>query len=99
MKSTNRSFTVLKINQSHPYYNWCKSACLQSRYLYNTMLYRYRTSYFDNDVKTLTNTELYRIGKESEHWGNLPAKCSNLVCFQLTTNISSYWAAVKFRVA
>lgn len=95
MKTLNRSFTVLKINQSHHYYNWCESACTQSRYMYNTMLYEYRNSYFDNDIKTLTNTELYRIGKECEHWNNLPAKCSNLVWMQLTTNISSYWAAVK----
>jgi putative transposase len=50
---------------------------------------------FDNDIKTLTNTELYHTGKESEHWNNLPAKCSNQIWIQLTTNISSYWAAVK----
>ncbi len=93
MKQSNRSYTVLKIKQGHQYYNWCESACLQSRYLYNTMLYEYRNSYFDN--KTLTNTDLYRIGKESCHWVNLPAKCSNLVWMQLTTNISSYWAALK----
>ena len=94
MKQTNRSFTVLKINRRHQYYNWCESACLQSRYLYNTMLYEYRNSYFNKD-NTLSNTELYRIGKESEHWPNLPAKCSNHVWMQLTTNINSYWAAVK----
>ena len=95
MKQANRSYTVLKIKQGHQYYNWCESACLQSRYLYNTMLYEYRNSYFDKDIKNLTNTELYRIGKESCHWVNLPAKCSNHVWMQLITNISSYWAAVK----
>ena len=93
MKINNRSFTVLKIKQGHQYYNWCEQACIQSRYLYNTMLYEYRSSYFVN--MTLTNTELYHIGKESEHWSNLPAKCSNQVWIQLTSNISSYWAAVK----
>ena len=93
MKITTRSYTVLKIKQGHQYYTWCEQACLQSRYLYNTMLYEYRNSYFDN--KNLTNTELYRIGKGSEHWSNLPAKCSNQVWMQLTTNISSYWSAIK----
>lgn len=95
MKSTNRSYTVLKINQSHAYYNWCEQACLQSRYLYNSMLYEYRNSYFNKDINTLSNTELYHIGKESEHWDKLPAKCSNQVWMQLTDNISSYWAAIK----
>lgn len=95
MKSNNRSYTVLKINQSHDYYKWCENACLESRYLYNTMLYEYRNSYFDNNVITLTNAELYYIGKDSEHWSNIPAKCSNQVWMQLTTNINSYWAAIK----
>ena len=95
MKTVTRSYTLLKITQSHPYYNWCKSACLESRYLYNTMLYQYRNSYFNKDIKTLSNIELYQIGKVSGHWVNLPAKCSNLVWMQLVTNISSYWAAIK----
>lgn len=95
MKTVTRSYTLLKITSSHPYYNWCKSACLESRYLYNTMLYQYRNSYFNEDIKILSNKELYQIGKVSEHWGNLPAKCSNLVWMQLVTNISSYWAAIK----
>ena len=95
MKTVTRSYTLLKITPSHPYYNWCKQACLQSRYLYNTMLYQYRNSYFDKDIKILSNIELYQIGKVSEHWSNLPAKCSNLVWMQLVTNISSYWAAIK----
>ena len=95
MKLTTRSFTVLKINQSHSYYNWCESSCIQSRYLYNTMLYEYRNSYFNKDANTLTNTELYHIGKGSEHCDKLPAKCSNQVWMQLTTNISSYWSAIK----
>jgi hypothetical protein len=93
MKINNRSFTVLKIKQGHQYYNWCEQACIQSRYLYNTMLYEYRSSYFVN--MTLTNTELYHIGKGSEHWDKLPAKCSNQVWMQLTTNISSYWVLLK----
>ena len=71
MKQYNRSYTVLKIKTGHQYYNWCESSCLQSRYLYNSMLYEYRNSYFDN--KTLTNKELYQIGKSCEHWSNLPA--------------------------
>ncbi len=62
MKQANRSYTVLKIKTGHQYYNWCELACLQSRYLYNSMLYEYRNSYFDKDIKNLTNTELYRIG-------------------------------------
>ena len=95
MKTVTRSYTLLKITQSHPYYNWCKSACLQSRYLYNTMLYQYRNSYFNEDIKPLSNIELYQIGKVSGHWSNLPAKCSNQVWMQLTANISSYWAAIK----
>ena len=95
MKTVTRSYTLLKITPSHPYYNWCKSACLESRYLYNTMLYQYRNSYFDKDIKTLSNIELYQIGKVSGHWVNLPAKCSNHVWMQLVTNISSYWAAIK----
>ena len=95
MKTVIRSHTLLKITPKHPYYNWCKQACLESRYLYNTMLYQYRNSYFNEDIKTLSNIELYQIGKVSEHWVNLPAKCSNLVWMQLVTNISSYWAAIK----
>ena len=95
MKTVTRSYTLLKITQSHPYYNWCKSACLESRYLYNTMLYQYRNSYFNKDIKILSNKELYQIGKLSGHWVNLPAKCSNQVWMQLVTNISSYWAAIK----
>ena len=95
MKTVTRSYTLLKITPSHPYYNWCKSACLESRYLYNTMLYQYRNSYFNKDIKPLSNIELYQIGKGCEHWSNLPAKCSNLVWMQLVTNISSYWAAIK----
>ncbi len=95
MKQANRSYTVLKIKTGHQYYNWCELACLQSRYLYNSMLYEYRNSYFDKAITPLTNKELYLIGKGSEHWSNLPAKCSNLVWMQLTTNISSYWAAIK----
>ena len=43
------------------------------------MLYQYRNSYFDKDIKILSNKELYQIGKVSGHWVNLPAKCSNLV--------------------
>ena len=95
MKTFTRSYTLLKITQSHPYYNWCKQACLESRYLYNTMLYQYRNSYFNKEQPLLSNIELYQIGKRSEHWVNLPAKCSNQVWMQLVTNISSYWAAIK----
>ena len=93
MKTVTRSYTLLKITPNHPHYSWCKQACLESRYLYNTMLYQYRNSYFNQ--QTLSNIELYQIGKVSEHWSNLPAKCSNLVWMQLVTNISSYWAAIK----
>lgn len=93
MKTVTRSYTLLKITPSHPYYNWCKSACLESRYLYNTMLYQYRNSYFNK--QPISNIELYQIGKGCEHWVNLPAKCSNQVWMQLVTNISSYWAAIK----
>jgi len=93
MKTVTRSYTLLKITSSHPYYNWCKQACLESRYLYNTMLYQYRNSYFNK--QPISNQELYQIGKVSEHWVNLPAKCSNQVWMQLVTNISSYWAAIK----
>ncbi len=95
MKTVTRSYTLSKITQSHPYYNWCKQACLESRYLYNTMLYQYRNSYFNKDIKILSNIELYQIGKGCEHWVNLPVKCSNQVWMQLVTNISSYWAAIK----
>jgi len=93
MKTVTRSYTLLKITPSHPYYNGCKQACLESRYLYNTMLYQYRNSYFNK--QPISNIELYRIGKGCEHWVNLPAKCSNHVWMQLVTNISSYWAAIK----
>ena len=41
------------------------------------MLYQYRNSYFNK--QPISNIELYQIGKVSEHWVNLPAKCSNLV--------------------
>ena len=92
-----RSYTVLKIKKGHIHYDWCKEACLQSRYLYNSMLYVYRQDFFKpkEERVSITFKDLYYTGKSTEHWSNLPSKCSGCVWVQLTSNINSFLAAMK----
>ena len=90
----NKTFTLLKVDKNHPYYNECLNLSTISKQLYNVGLYALRQSLIFNGV-FLANTEVYALMKENENWIELPRKISNQVWKQSTGAWSSWLKSLR----
>ena len=86
-----------QIRPNHKLYSICDELCFKSKNLYNAALFKFRQSYFDKELDTLTWQNINRIFNQSNQFDyrELPSKVSNTVLKKLGNNISSFWSLIK----
>lgn len=85
------------IGKNHRLYKFCDEMSFKTKNLYNTSLYEFRQSYFNQDIKTLYWNEIdSKLKKENNiDYRELPAKVSQDVVRKLGQNINSYYKLLK----
>jgi len=82
------------INQSHPAFQEIDKASFASKNLYNKALYETRQKFFETG-KTISQSKLDKLLKQSEEYKALPAKVSQLILMKVYNNWAAFFAGIK----